>query len=345
MKNYEFESLEEGYPILLKDLIENGSKVSPRGIPTREFSPVSITIKNPRKRFIQSKVRKLNIGFMIAELLWILRGSNSVSEISHYNKNWANFSDDGITLNGAYGDRIFKYNCGIRQLAVENDTEFMNVKINQFEEAYKLLKSDPDTRQATIVLFNPYYDYADTKDKPCTNLLRFKIRNNKLIMTTFMRSNDCNLGTPYDIFNFTMLQEIMAGLLGIDVGEYIHIVDSFHMYERDINWMTDVINENPELLYGKTYDYRLSSMNEFSQMLRTISKIEDITRTDKNVDLNFIDNEIKKIENLNWRSYAAIIAVYNFRKYRRKQNELDILKQNITNEYKQLIIERYNQLD
>ena len=117
------------------------------------------------------------------------------------------------------------------------------------------------------------------------------------------------------------------------------------MYERDINWMTDVINENPELLYGKTYDYRLSSMNEFSQMLRTISKIEDITRTDKNVDLNFIDNEIKKIENLNWRSYAAIIAVYNFRKYRRKQNELDILKQNITNEYKQLIIERYNQLD
>ena len=137
--------------------------------------------------------------------------------------------------------------------------------------------------------------------------------------------------------------------IGIDIDNCISDFDDtllkeYLKHDKELR-NTGIINENPELLYGKTYDYRLSSMNEFSQMLRTISKIEDITRTDKNVDLNFIDNEIKKIENLNWRSYAAIIAVYNFRKYRRKQNELDILKQNITNEYKQLIIERYNQLD
>ncbi len=65
---------------------------------------------------------------MIAELLWILRGSNSVSEISHYNKNWANFSDDGVTLNGAYGRRIFKHPC------VDNNGNLIRREFKKFKE-------------------------------------------------------------------------------------------------------------------------------------------------------------------------------------------------------------------
>lgn len=334
MKNYVFESLEESYPVLIKDLINEGDKVSPRGIPTREISPVCITIKDPRKRFIPSNVRRLNVGFAIAEMLWILRCSNSATEIGHYNKNWLNFSDDGTTLNGAYGKRIFAYPC-------------KNSEINQFEEAYKLLKEDTNSRQATIVLFNPELDYiGKTKDKPCTNLLRFKIRNNKLIMTTYMRSNDINLGLCYDVVNFTILQELMAGLLGLEMGEYIHIVDSFHMYERDIDFMSDVANEEIESLYEKTgtFDGRIFDIKELKNTLEIVQNIEKLTRENKEANLDFVNNEIKKIKNKVWRSYAAIIAVYNFRKYRRTQEELDKLKENITNEYVQVMKERYNQL-
>lgn len=344
MKNYVFESLEEAYPVLINDLINEGEKVSPRGIATREISPVCITIKDPRKRFVHSKVRKLNVGFMIAELLWMLRGSDSATEIAHYNKNWLNFSDDRATLNGAYGKRIFKYDAGIRSVDVANEKTFANIKVNQFEEAYKLLSKDRDTRQATIVLFNPYFDYTNTKDKPCTNLMRFKIRDNKLIMTVYMRSNDSKLGTPIDIVNFTIMQEIMAGLLNVEMGEYIHIVDSFHIYETDIDFMNDVANENIEPLYGKTYDARIFSLEEFTETLKIVQSIEELTRTNKEADLDFVDKEIKKINNEVWRSYAAIISVYNFRKYRRTQKELDKLKENITNEYAEVMKERYNQL-
>jgi thymidylate synthase len=47
-----------------------------------------------------------------------------------------------------------------------------------------------------------------------------------------MRSNDIILGTPYDIFSFTMMLEQMALELGLDLGSYIHQVGSWHLYAR-----------------------------------------------------------------------------------------------------------------
>jgi thymidylate synthase len=47
-----------------------------------------------------------------------------------------------------------------------------------------------------------------------------------------MRSNDAYLGLPHDIFAFTMLQEIMARSLGVDLGTYKHAVGSLHLYRQ-----------------------------------------------------------------------------------------------------------------
>ena len=64
------------------------------------------------------------------------------------------------------------------------------------------------------------------------------IRGNKLEWLQVMRSNDLIWGTPYNFIQFTTLQEIMAGWLGVEVGAYNHISDSLHVYER--HW--DVLN-------------------------------------------------------------------------------------------------------
>ena len=49
-----------------------------------------------------------------------------------------------------------------------------------------------------------------------------------------MRSNDLHRGTPYNLIQFTTLQEVMAGWLGVELGEYLHFADSLHVYERDL---------------------------------------------------------------------------------------------------------------
>jgi thymidylate synthase len=63
--------------------------------------------------------------------------------------------------------------------------------------------------------------------------MQFIYRNDKLDALVFMRSNDIILGLPYDIFVFTMLQEMMAIELGIELGTYHHIVGSLHAYAED----------------------------------------------------------------------------------------------------------------
>src|SRR5574344_1103418 len=98
MKTIEFDSIEESYSSLIELLLNEGKEVSPRGQLTKEITPIGITINNPRKRVVSNNIRKLNYGFMIGELFWILRGSNNLEEIAHYNSNWRNFSDDGKTL-------------------------------------------------------------------------------------------------------------------------------------------------------------------------------------------------------------------------------------------------------
>ena len=346
MKTFEFESVEQSYPVLLKALLDEGKDVSPRGQLTKEITPVAITITNPRKRVIPSKVRKLNFGFMCGELVWILNGSNSVDFIGHYNSVWKRFTDDGETLNGAYGKRIFNWDSGIRfetgietleDGTVNEKKQFNQVIINQFDEAYKQLKKDPDTRQATIVFFDPYLDYTDTKDKPCTNLIRFMIRDGKLNMTTFMRSNDIWLGYPYDVFNFTMLQELMAGMLGVEVGKYTHIADSFHLYEMHFETAKKLIDEKSDLLYNsETIDSRINNeeiVDEFNALFETESK----TRTNLEISLGEVVEMIGKIKNEYLKSIAGVLALYNFRKYNRTQQEMDIIKQFITNEFKILV--------
>ena len=48
-----------------------------------------------------------------------------------------------------------------------------------------------------------------------------------------MRSQDVWLGLPYDLFTITLLQELVAGWVGVGIGHCIHILDSLHLYNKD----------------------------------------------------------------------------------------------------------------
>lgn len=351
MKNFVGESFNEVYPKILKALLDEGKVVAPRGFETKELHPACIQINNPRKRVLSHSIRDCNYGFMVGELLWILQGSNKLDHISHYNKQWEKFSDDGETLNGAYGQRIFAWD-GLFDVIdntykdEDNNThpefELEHIIMDQFENAYNKLYYDKYTRQATISLFNPVQDYSgETKDTPCTNIIRFMIRDDKLDMTVFMRSNDIILGTPYDIFNFTMLQEIMAGRLGIDVGTYYHIVDSLHIYNNHYEMAQNIIDNPEEDIYTNVmYDARLDN-NDFIKELKTIFDIENSTRlTGALIDIKEITELLDNTENYYWQSIGALIALYNFRKHKRDQEELEVFKSYIVNEFK--LIDKIN---
>ena len=171
-------------------------------------------IEDPTRCIMKNDIRKMPIRYAIGEMLWYLSANNNLSEIQKYTSAWDRMSDDNITVNSNYGWCIkYKYN------------------FDQWEFVKSELQKNPNSRRAVIHIKEA--NNKESKDVNCTCYIQFLIRNNKLIMHTHMRSNDLWMGFPYDIFQFTCMQILMSMQLGLELGEYVHITDSLHLYKRD----------------------------------------------------------------------------------------------------------------
>ncbi len=154
-----------------------------------------------------------------------LAKTNSLEFISYYLSRYQDESEDGRTVYGAYGPRLFKLR-----------------GINQINNIRRLLKKR-DSRRAVIQLFDAKDIAKRHKDVPCTCTMQFMVRRRRLHLLTNMRSNDAFIGLPHDIFAFTMLQEIMARSLGLELGTYFHLVGSLHLYKRNRDSARRYLNE------------------------------------------------------------------------------------------------------
>jgi hypothetical protein len=194
-----------------------------RGGTTLEHDgPVITTFKNPCQRVIFWEPRDANPFFHFMEGLWMLGGKDDVQSLVKYNKRMIEYSDNGITLNGAYGYRWRKY--------FEKD---------QLDIIAKRLQDDPTDRRCVLAMWDCTKDLdRDTKDTPCNTHIYFKVRNDKLNMTVCCRSNDMIWGAyGANAVHMSMLQEYMAARIGVSVGVYNQISDSFHVYEDVYNEM------------------------------------------------------------------------------------------------------------
>jgi len=107
----------------------------------------------------------------------------------------------------------------------------------QLPRVIELLKENPKTRRAVIHILSEedktILDHETTMEYPCTNSLQLFIREGKLDFLCSMRSNNVLAVMPYDVYIFASLQEHIAGLLGISLGNYHHQIASAHFFKRD----------------------------------------------------------------------------------------------------------------
>jgi hypothetical protein len=99
---------------------------------------------------------------------------------------------------------------------------------------------------------------------------------------------------PYDVFSNTVLQEVMAGWLGVTVGEYVHSVDSLHIYEHDVAAARGVLAANPAVgARGDEADVDLAV--DAAELDRVLAAV--------------LDGPSSEMPD-GWRSYAANLASY-----------------------------------
>ena len=203
--------LNDLYGALLKGGVHNTS----RNGGSLEFLGVTLRIAKPRARLSRSQTRARPFS-ALGELLWYLSGSDDAAFVGPYIPFYVKEGKPHI-VNGAYGPRI-RTRHGFDQL----------------QAAIDMMRRKDGSRRTVIQIYEAEDLLAeDGVDIPCTTTMQFHRRGGTLHMSVTMRSNDAYLGLPHDVFCFTMLQELVAAELDLDLGEYIHMVGSMHLYDRD----------------------------------------------------------------------------------------------------------------
>lgn len=202
----------------LKALQEGGERVEVKGRPTVELINCSTHLETPWNPCILIPARRWNPWLAMSEGLWIIAGRNDVAALRPYNRQIESYSDNGKTLYGAYGKRMY----------------------TQIDTLVSRLKADPTDRRAVLQIWNQlghtnegWIDlYTDSKDPPCNDMVMFKLRGERLHMTVINRSNDIHWGLyAVNLPSFQMLQQYIAARLEVGIGTQTHVSNSLHYYE------------------------------------------------------------------------------------------------------------------
>jgi thymidylate synthase len=251
----EIENGTNGYVDLVRHVLTHGEEVAPRGMKTREIEDAVIFIEDVYNTLPLKVGRGSVPGIGAVEACQILAGESYNDLIVAVGPQFRNYAESDGIFHGAYGPRTRE----------------------QYPLALDKLRNDSDTRQAVITLWNPNLDNQPNKrDYPCTILHQFRIRDNKLNMSVYMRSNDVWLGAAYDFFQFTRVQIAMASVLGIEPGKYAHHVGSLHIYEQHYGAaenlkMTDEVTLIPTITGSTWDDVRASAKSALDAASGTVS--------------------------------------------------------------------------
>jgi len=184
-------------------------------------------LTNVRRNVLWNEVRLASPIYAAAELLWYLSGSADGAMIRAYAPQYEGFLDDKGVAYGAYGRRWAEH--------------------AQLEHVIGVLREKRASRQAVVVSWEAR-DLAAARqggcrDVPCTLALQFLLRDGELNLVATMRSNDVWLGMPYDVFCFTVIQQLIAAAVGAEPGWYQHQAGSLHLYDQHRARASEAVND------------------------------------------------------------------------------------------------------
>ena len=176
--------------------------------------PVLNVYHRPRERVLFSEVRDANPYFHFFESLWMLAGRNDLAYVKHLLPRMAEYSDDGVVLQGSYGYRWRR-----------------NWEEDQLFTIIDHLEKNPESRRAVIQMWDPSDLRAPGKDVPCNTQIFISVRGDLLDMTIMCRSNDAIWGCyGANVVHFSYLQEFLACALKKMVGKLYQFSNNFHVY-------------------------------------------------------------------------------------------------------------------
>ncbi|WP_168076973.1 thymidylate synthase [Caulobacter sp. SSI4214] len=221
------------YLALLADILENGVQRGDRtGTGTLGVFGRQIRF-DLAKGFPVLTTKKLHLRSIIIELLWFLKGDTNIAYLKDNGvRIWDEWADENGDLGPVYGKQW-------RSWAAPDGRV-----IDQISHLVENLKTNPSSRRHIVTAWNPA-DVDDMALPPCHCLFQFFVADGKLSCQLYQRSADVFLGVPFNIASYALLTLMVAKVVGLKPGEFVHTFGDAHLYLNHLDQAREQLTREP----------------------------------------------------------------------------------------------------
>ena len=184
---------------------------------TKALFNIGFEMEKPNEVDIKESWRNWKKDYASAEFQWYLTGDPNISKLGDIYgkvpKIWTKMANELGQVNSNYGAQWERR--------------------GQLDKVIKMLRRNPDTRQATISIYDGKEMDQYKYDTPCTYAIQFTVVNDRLNMCVTMRSNDLWYGFCNDQYCFARLQQMVSEETDYELGSYYHFAHNLHLYTKD----------------------------------------------------------------------------------------------------------------
>lgn len=251
---------EQAYLDLCKRIITEGEFRPDRtGTGTKSiFAPPQLRFDLSDNTFPLLTTKRVFARGIIHELLWFVAGCTDAKKLQENGiKIWdgngsREFLDKVGLVDNREGDLGPVYGFQWRHFGAEYKTcedDYSGQGVDQLQEVIKRLKTNPYDRRIILSAWNPK-DFSKMALPPCHILCQFYVNfpsnaRPKLSCQLYQRSCDIGLGVPFNIASYALLTRMIAHLVDMDCGEFIHTMGDAHVYMDHIEPLKIQVQRTP----------------------------------------------------------------------------------------------------
>ena len=253
----------KNYLDALKYCYENGDFVKSRAGNVKKAFGYQMRF-NLEDGFPAVTTKKLAWKAVVSELLWFLEGSNDERRLAEilYDDKRENLEDKKtIWTQNAEADYWKDKSKFIGDVGKIYGVQWRNFNgVDQIQELIEGLKKNPNSRRHILTAWNPS-EIIEMSLPPCHAFSQFFVSNNKLSCQLYQRSCDMFLGVPFNIASYSLLIHIIAEECKLGVGEFVHSLGDFHIYEEHFDQVKIQLTREPKQL--PTLKFLTKKINDY----------------------------------------------------------------------------------
>lgn len=185
------------------------------------------------KGFPTVTTKKLHLRSIIHELLWFLQGDTNIRYLHDNGVTiWDEWADEEGNLGPIYGYQWRSWPAADGR------------HVDQIKEVLEQLRNNPDSRRIIVSAWN-VGEIRNMALPPCHTLFQFYVADGKLSCQLYQRSADIFLGVPFNIASYALLTMMMAQVVGLEPGDFVHTFGDAHLYLNHMEQVETQLSREP----------------------------------------------------------------------------------------------------